>query len=85
MSSQTNEHTFETQVERTLLGASRWQSGANAEWNVERALFAWRLSWLTPLAADAGFRPETAALAAAAPYLDDLEDRAAQLRNSQLA
>ena len=37
---------------------------------------AWRLSWLTPLAADTGFRPETAALAAALPYLDDLGDGA---------
>ena len=33
---------------------------------------AWRLHWLTPLAADAGFRPETAALAAALPCLDEL-------------
>ena len=33
---------------------------------------AWRVSWLTPLAADPGFRPETTALAAIAPYLDDL-------------
>ena len=35
---------------------------------------AWRVSWLTPLAADPGFRPETTALAAIAPYLDDLGD-----------
>ncbi len=35
---------------------------------------AWRVSWLTPLAADPGFRPETAALAAIAPFLDDLGD-----------
>ena len=35
---------------------------------------AWRVSWLTPLAADPGFRPETTALAAIAPYLDDLAD-----------
>ena len=33
---------------------------------------AWRVSWLTPLAADPAFRPETTALAAIAPYLDDL-------------
>ena len=39
MSSQTNEHAFEIHVEETLLGASRWQSGTNAEWDVERALF----------------------------------------------
>ncbi len=41
---------------------------------------AWRLSWLTPLAAGAGFRPETAALAAILPYLDDLEDGASPER-----
>jgi len=35
---------------------------------------AWRVSWLTPLAADPGFRPETTALAAVAPLLDDLAD-----------
>ena len=39
MSKQANEHAFEIQVEKTLLGASDWQSGTNAEWNVERALF----------------------------------------------
>ena len=39
MSDQTNERAFETHVEETLLGASGWQRGANAEWDVERALF----------------------------------------------
>ena len=39
MSKQINEHAFETQVEETLLGASGWQAGTNAEWDVERALF----------------------------------------------
>ncbi len=33
---------------------------------------AWRLSWATPLAADPAFRPETAALKAILPDLDDL-------------
>ena len=37
---------------------------------------AWRVSWLTPLAADPAFRPDTTALAAIAPYLDDLGDGA---------
>ena len=41
---------------------------------------AWRLSWLTPLAADAGFRPESAALAAILPWLDDLGDGATPAR-----
>lgn len=35
---------------------------------------AFRLSLLTPLAADPRFRPRTAALAAVLPYLDDLAD-----------
>ena len=39
MSDQTNERAFETHVEETLLGASSWQRGANAEWDVDRALF----------------------------------------------
>ena len=39
MSDQTNERAFESHVEETLLGASGWQSGTNAEWDVERALF----------------------------------------------
>ena len=37
---------------------------------------SWRVSWLTPLAADPAFRPETMGLAAIAPYLDDLGDGA---------
>ena len=37
---------------------------------------AWRVSWLTPLAADPAFRPETAGLTAIAPFLDDLGDGA---------
>ena len=41
---------------------------------------AWRLSWLTPLAADAGFRPETAALAAVLPWIDELGDGASPER-----
>ena len=39
MSGQTNERAFETHVQETLLGASGWQSGTNAEWDVEQALF----------------------------------------------
>ena len=39
MSDQTNEHAFETHVEKTLLDAGGWQSGTNTEWDVERALF----------------------------------------------
>ena len=35
---------------------------------------AWHLSWMTPLAADPGYRPETAALKSILPYLDTLAD-----------
>lgn len=35
---------------------------------------AWRLSWLTPLAAGPGFRPQTEALVAIQPFVDDLVD-----------
>jgi uncharacterized protein len=35
---------------------------------------AWRLHWLTPLAADPAFRPETAALKAILPLIDELGD-----------
>ena len=37
---------------------------------------AWRVSWLTPLAADPVYRPETAGLAAIVPYIDNLDDGA---------
>ena len=35
---------------------------------------AWHLSWMTPLAADPGYRPETAALNSILPHLDALAD-----------
>ena len=35
---------------------------------------AWHLSWMTPLAADPAYRPETAALKAILPHLDALAD-----------
>ena len=35
---------------------------------------AWRIDWLTPLAADPGYRPETEALAAVRPLLGALAD-----------
>lgn len=37
---------------------------------------AWRVDWLTPLAADPDFRPETAALSAILPMIDALGDGA---------
>ena len=33
---------------------------------------AWRVSWLTPLAAGPGFRPQTEALVAIERFVDDL-------------
>jgi uncharacterized protein with von Willebrand factor type A (vWA) domain len=33
---------------------------------------AWRLSWLTPLATGAGFRPQTEALIAIEPFVDEM-------------
>jgi uncharacterized protein len=35
---------------------------------------SWRLAWLSPLATGADFRPETEALKAALPYIDDILD-----------
>jgi uncharacterized protein with von Willebrand factor type A (vWA) domain len=35
---------------------------------------AWRISWLTPLAADPRFRPETDALKSILPLIDELAD-----------
>jgi uncharacterized protein with von Willebrand factor type A (vWA) domain len=35
---------------------------------------AWRISWLTPLAADPRYRPETDALASILPLIDELAD-----------
>jgi type I restriction enzyme R subunit len=43
MSGQTNERTFEVHVEEVLLQQGGWQSGTNAEWDVERALFLVRI------------------------------------------
>lgn len=40
---QTTERAFETHVEEILLGQSGWKSGANAEWDKERALFPARV------------------------------------------
>ncbi|MEO1314017.1 MAG: VWA domain-containing protein [Pseudomonadota bacterium] len=44
---------------------------------------AWRLDWLTPLAADAGFVPRTQALAAILPDLDALGDGSSPERVAQ--
>ncbi len=43
MSSQSNERAFEVHVEEVLIHQGGWQSGTNAEWDVERALFPARV------------------------------------------
>ena len=43
MSGQTNERAFEVHVEEVLHQQGGWQSGTNAEWDVERALFPARV------------------------------------------
>ncbi len=43
MSSQTKERAFEAHVEDVLLQQGDWQPGANAEWDVERAIFPARV------------------------------------------
>jgi uncharacterized protein with von Willebrand factor type A (vWA) domain len=41
---------------------------------------AWHLSWMTPLASDPGYRPETAALKSILPHLDTLADASSSER-----
>jgi type I restriction enzyme R subunit len=43
MPGQTNEHAFEIHIEKVLHQRGGWQSGTNAEWDVERALFPERV------------------------------------------
>lgn len=62
-----------------LLLSDGLERGSHAEMETAMrrlAARAFRLSLLTPLAADARFEPRTAALRAAMPYLDDLVDGA---------
>lgn len=55
-------------------GLERGDPGAMRD-AVERfSRIAWRIVWLTPLAADPGFEPRTAGLAAARPFLDQIGD-----------
>jgi uncharacterized protein len=55
-------------------GLERGDAGAMTEAVRRLAARAWHLSWMTPLAADPGFRPETAALKSILPHLDALAD-----------
>jgi uncharacterized protein with von Willebrand factor type A (vWA) domain len=55
-------------------GLERGDPSAMTEAVARLSRIAWRTVWLTPLAADPGFAPRTAALSAARPFLDELGD-----------
>jgi uncharacterized protein with von Willebrand factor type A (vWA) domain len=55
-------------------GLERGDPTAMADAVARFSRIAWRIVWLTPLAADPGFEPRTAGLVAARPYLDELGD-----------
>jgi uncharacterized protein with von Willebrand factor type A (vWA) domain len=55
-------------------GLERGDPGAMRAAVARFSRLAWRTVWLTPLAADPGFEPRTAALVAARPFLDELGD-----------
>ena len=55
-------------------GLERGDPTAMADAVARFSRIAWRIVWLTPLAADPGFEPRTAGLVAARPYIDELGD-----------
>jgi uncharacterized protein len=55
-------------------GLERGDPTAMADAVARLSRVAWRMIWLTPLAADPGFQPRTAGLVAARPFLDVLGD-----------
>ena len=55
-------------------GLERGAPDAMADAVARLSRLAWRLHWLTPLAADPDYRPETEAMRIVAPMLDALED-----------
>lgn len=55
-------------------GLERGDPAAMADAVARLARLAWRILWLTPLAADPGFEARTAGLMAARPFLDKLGD-----------
>jgi uncharacterized protein with von Willebrand factor type A (vWA) domain len=57
-------------------GLERGNHGAMTEAVRRLANLAWHVSWLTPLAADPRFRPETAAIKSILGYVDRLADGA---------
>jgi hypothetical protein len=61
-------------------GLERGDHGAMTAAVARLARRAWRLVWLTPMAADPGFRPETAALKSILPFIDHLGDGSSTAR-----
>jgi uncharacterized protein len=55
-------------------GLERGDASALRDAVAKLARRSWRLSWLTPLATSSAFRPQTEALAAIEPLIDDLVD-----------
>jgi len=55
-------------------GLERGDPSAMREAVAKLSLRSWRLSWLTPLATGPTFRPQTQALIAIEPFVDDLVD-----------
>ncbi len=55
-------------------GLERGEHTAMTDAVVRLSRRAWQVHWLTPLAGDAGFAPETAALRSVLPVLDSLAD-----------
>ena len=55
-------------------GLERGDVSALADAVLALSRLAWRIVWLTPLAADVGYRPQTAGLKAILPYIDHLGD-----------
>jgi uncharacterized protein with von Willebrand factor type A (vWA) domain len=55
-------------------GLERGDSLALADALAKLKRRSWRLSWLTPLARDKNFRPQTEALIAVSRFVDDMVD-----------
>jgi uncharacterized protein with von Willebrand factor type A (vWA) domain len=55
-------------------GLERGDHGAMTQAVETLSRLAWRIVWLTPLAADAGFAPRTAAMQSIVPFVDSIGD-----------
>jgi uncharacterized protein with von Willebrand factor type A (vWA) domain len=61
-------------------GLERGDPAAMTEAMARMSRLAWAILWLTPLAGDNGYGPETAALKAVLPYIDRLGDASSPVR-----